>query len=349
VKGLLGRRSIDRTTGSVLVLVAIFAPLIFNSYWLGTLLTDALILGVLAATLIFLSAYGGMVSLAQVALYGIAAFAIGNLTTTGNTKGLNLAWSPLAAVPVAIAVTTLMGLLFGVLARRSFGIYFLMITLTFSVIANLFFGQVTTLSGFGGISGIRTPGVIGDPSQHPARLYFVALVVALVVYALLRYLARTPFGLTLQGIRDDPVRMSSLGYNVGLHRALAFGLMSAVAALAGILFAWWNGHVDPVTIGIGNTINVLIIAVIGGLSRLEGAWVGALMFVILNNYAQQIGFISSRFETVIGVIFLVIVLVSPDGLMGLWGRAGELLGRSRRNHVGGGGTGKEQAELEPTV
>ncbi len=196
----------------MLVLVAIFAPLIFNTYWLGTLLTDALILGILAATLIFLSAYGGMVSLAQVSLYGIAAFAIGNLTTTGNTKGLNLGWSPLAAVPVAIGVTVVMGLLFGVLARRSFGIYFLMITLTFSVIANLFFGQVTTLSGFGGISGIRTPGVIGDPSQHPARLYFVALVLALLAYALLRYLARTPFGLTLQGIRDDPVRMSSLGY-----------------------------------------------------------------------------------------------------------------------------------------
>jgi branched-chain amino acid transport system permease protein len=332
----------------VLVLVAIFAPLIFNTYWLATLLTDALILGILAATLIFLSAYGGMVSLAQVALYGIAAFAIGNLTTTGNTKGLNLAWSPLAAVPVAIAITTLTGLVFGFLARRSLGIYFLMITLTFSVIANLFFGEVTTLSGFGGISGIPTPGILGDPSEHPARLYFVALVAALLVYALLRYLARTPFGLTLQGIRDDPVRMSSLGYKVGLHRALTFGLMSAVAAVGGILFAWWNGHVDPATIGIGQTINVLIIAVIGGLSRVEGAWIGALVFVILNNYVQQIGFISSRFETVIGVIFLVIVLVSPDGLMVLWGRAGELV-RRRGSPMGGGGEGKEPGDLEPTV
>ena len=131
----------------------------------------------------------------------------------------------------------------------------------------------------------------------------------------------------MQGIRDDPVRMSSLGYRVGLHRALAFGLMSAVAGVGGILFAWWNGHVDPVTIGIGNTINVLIIAVIGGLSRVEGAWIGALVFVILNNYVQQIGFVSSRFETVIGLIFLLIVLVSPDGLMGLWSRARALMHR----------------------
>ncbi len=333
--------SVDRGTGAVLVLVAIFAPLIFSNFWISALLTQMLFLGILASTLILLSAYGGMVSLAQVALYGIAAFAVGNLTTTGNTKGLNLGWTPLAAVPVAIAVTILVGLVFGFLARRSLGIYFLMITLTFSVIANLFFGQVTTLSGFGGISGIPTPGFLGNVGQHPARLYFLALVLALLAYVLLRYIARTPFGLTLQGIRDDPLRMSSLGYNVSLHRTLAFGFASAIAAVAGILFAWWNGHVDPATISIGATINVLIIAVIGGLSRLEGAWVGALVFVILNNYAQQISFVSSRFETLIGVIFLVIVIVSPDGLIGLWGRAGDMLSRARKQRTTSGGDGKE--------
>ncbi len=184
---LRARASVDRTTGAVLVLVAIFAPLIFNSYWIGTLLTDALILGILASTLIFLSAYGGMVSLAQVALYGISAFAIGNLTTTGNTKGLNLGWSPLAAIPVAIAVTLVIGLLFGVLARRSLGIYFLMITLTFSVIANLFFGQVVTAvglrrhqryphSGGTGRSGIAPrPAVLRLPGDRAARLRPAAL------------------------------------------------------------------------------------------------------------------------------------------------------------------------------
>ena len=107
-----------------------------------------------------------------------------------------------------------MALVFGALANRSVGIYFLMITLTYSVIANLFFGQVTDVSGFGGISGIPAPGLIGNVDAHTNRLYYVALVVALAVYALLRYVVRTPFGLTLQGVRDDPVRMASLGYNV---------------------------------------------------------------------------------------------------------------------------------------
>ena len=87
-----------------------------------------------------------------------------------------------------------------------------------------------------------------------------------------------------------------------------------------MLFVWWNGHIDPASIDLGATIDLLVIAVVGGLYRLEGAWVGALFFVIINNYSQRISFIGPRFHTLIGAIFLVIVLVSPGGLVGLWER-----------------------------
>ena len=184
-----------------------------------------LFLGIVAASLIFLSAYGGMVSLAQVALYGIAGFALGNLTTNGNTKGLNLGWNPWlrASSSALVDRRRSSALVFGALASRSYGIYFLMITLVFSVIANLFFGQVTTVSGFGGISGIPTPTSSSRTRASRPPLLRRRSSSRSLVYALLRYVARTPFGLTLQGIRDDPVRMSSLGYNVALHRTLAFG------------------------------------------------------------------------------------------------------------------------------
>ena len=215
------RLSADRVAGAIFVALAVFAPLIFSEYWVATLLTQMLFLGVVAASLIFLSAYGGMVSLAQVSIYGVAGFALGNLTTNGNTKGLNLGWAEAPAIVVALIIAVIVAFVFGALASRSYGIYFLMITLVFSVIANLFFGQVTSVSGFGGISGIPIPDFLSR-TAHPDRLYFVTLAVALLVYATLRYVARTPFGLTLQGIRDDPVRMSSLGYNVTLHRTLAF-------------------------------------------------------------------------------------------------------------------------------
>jgi branched-chain amino acid transport system permease protein len=322
--------TLDRIVAAIAIAFAVAAPAILSSYWVATLLTQMLFLGIVAASLIFLSAYGGMVSLAQVAVYGIAGFVLGNATTNGNTKGLNLGWNPWWGVIAGIAVAVAIGLLFGALASRSVGIYFLMITLTYSVIANLFFGQVTTVSGFGGISGIPTPGVIGPADTHPDKLYYVALGVALAIYALLRYLVRTPFGLTLQGVRDDPVRMASLGYNVVLHRTIAFGFASFVAAVGGVLFVWWNGHIDPASIDLGATIDVLVIAVIGGLYRLEGAWVGALFFVVINNYAQRISFIGPRFHTLIGAIFLVIVLVSPGGLMGLWERALTIFSGPRR-------------------
>lgn len=320
----------DRVVGVAALVFAAIAPAILSTYWVSALLTQTMFLGIVAASLIFLSAYGGMVSLAQVAVYGIAGFVLGNATTNGNTKGLNLGWDPWLGVVVGIALAVAIGLLFGALASRSVGIYFLMITLTYSVIANLFFGQVTTVSGFGGISGIPTPDVVGSPDAHPNRLYYISFVTAVAMYALLRYIVRTPFGLTLQGLRDDPMRMASLGYNVTLHRTVAFGFASLVAAIGGVLFVWWNAHIDPASIDLTATIDVLVIAVVGGLYRLEGAWVGALFFVIVNNYSQRIDFIGSRFHTLIGAIFLVIVLVSPGGLIGLWERVLNLFSGRRR-------------------
>ena len=312
----------DRVVGAVALVAAVLAPLFLSTYWVGTLLTQMLLLGIVAASLIFLSAYGGMVSLAQVALFGVAGFVVGNATTNGNTKGLNLGWNPWWGVAAR--------------ARRD--------RAGRPDVRRDREPQRRDLlpDDHADVLGDREPDVRSGhrrlglrrdqrhphagcrsavSSAHPNRLYYVALVVSLVIYVLLRYLARTPFGLTLQGVRDDPVRMGSLGYNVVLHRTIAFAFAAFVAAIAGVLFVWWNGHIDPASIDLGATIDVLVIAVIGGLFRLEGAWVGALFFVVINNYSQQISFIGPRFHTLIGAIFLVIVLVSPGGLIGLWERA----------------------------
>jgi branched-chain amino acid transport system permease protein len=317
------KTSVELTIGlAVLLFVALF-PVFSTGYWLSFILTQTFLIGIAAASLTFLSAFGGMVSLAQTALYGIAALALGNMVTTGEVKGLHLGLNPWLSVALAIAFTTVLGLVFGAVASRNTGIYFLMITLTYSVIAFYFFGQVTQVSGFSGVAGMqdRTPGIVGNPVTQPTRLYYIALATALLVYLAIRHVVRTPFGIALQGIRDDPVRMGSLGYNVALHRTLAFTLAAFFASLAGVLYAWWNGVVAPDNVGLGATVDLLIIAVIGGLQRIEGAWIGAFVFIVLRNYIRSsLPLVGGKFDTIIGLIFLAIVIVSPDGLMGLWDR-----------------------------
>ena len=323
------------------LVLALLAPAIFSAFWLNSILTQALILGIGAASLIFLSAYGGMISLAQTGLMGIAGYALANMVTQrvpgGETKGLLLGWDPTLALVAAILLTVGIGLVFGAVASRSYGIYFLMLTLTYTVIAFLFVGSVTLIGGFSPVAGVDqyTPGFIGNIVEDRQRLYYIALISAVFVYLLVRYVVRTPFGISFQGIRDEPTRMASLGYNVALHRTLAFGIGAFIAAIGGVLYAWWFGQLSPTTMGLDATIQLLVIAVIGGLRRIEGAWIGAIAFLAINNEitnripSSGLPVIGGTFNTVIGFIFLAIVIVSPDGLMGLWDRIWDAARRAR--------------------
>jgi branched-chain amino acid transport system permease protein len=311
--------------GLVLVLILVLAPLFITDFYLSQVITKALWLGIAAASLIFLAAYVGMVSLGQVALYGIAGFTMANLVAADG--GSPVAWNPWLATVVGILAAVGVGLFIGAIASRSYGIYFLMITLAVGVLTFYFFGQVTQLSGFGGVNNVTRPGVASNPVSDPQNLFYIALATSAAVYAFVRYLARTPFGLALQGVRDDPSRMRALGYNVPLLRMLAFGLGALIASLAGILSVWWNTRISPGSIDLARTIDVLVIAVIGGLYRLEGAWVGAFVFAALDNWTRGLEIVGQRFNTVIGAIFLAIVLLSPGGLMGIWQSITDFLGR----------------------
>jgi branched-chain amino acid transport system permease protein len=155
--------------------------------------------------------------------------------------------------------------------------------------------------------------------------------VCVLVYLALRYVARTPFGIALQGIRDDPVRMSALGYNVRLHRTLGFALAAPVAGLAGVISAWSYTRMSADSVSLSVSIFVLAAAVIGGLFRLEGAWVGAFVYTVLSTYLSSW---TDRYATWIGVIFLVIVLVSPGGLVGAASAVGARLRRRPRRPAG---------------
>jgi len=321
----------------VILLVAALMPLLLSDFWVSQILTKALWLGVAAASLIFLTAYGGMVSLGQVGFFGVAGMTYANLVLADG--GSSAAWNPWLATIVALLAATIVGLAFGWIAARSEGIYFLMITLAFSVLIYYFFSQVTQLSGFGGVNNLDLPGLVGEPGQDPVPLYLITLAVSALVFLALRGISRMPFGLALQGQRDEPSRMRALGFDVTLHRTLAFALAAFVAGIAGVLSVWANRRISPGSINLEQTINVLIVAVIGGLYRLEGAWIGGLAYMLIDNYSREwvpdVGNVlgPARFNTIIGLVFLIIVLLSPGGLVGIWE---DTRNRLRGRRPGGG-------------
>ncbi len=297
-------------------------PAFGGDFFVTSVMTEALILGLLAVTIVFLTSHGGMISLAQLLLAGIAGFMFGNAALDSGARGLNLGWQPSVAIVFALAVTTTVAFLLGALASRTSGIYFLMLTLVYGVIGYSVFAQVVPISGPGGISSIEAP----EPFNDRVALYYTALMLSVLAYLAFRAIGRTNFGLVLQGVRDDPVRMSSLGFNVALHRTLAFTLAGFVAGIAGLLNVWRQHQIDPASINIGPTLIILIIAVIGGISHYEGAWLGAFVYVGASNYLRElplvdrIGITPDRFNTVIGLIVVLIMVLSPEGLVGIAGK-----------------------------
>jgi branched-chain amino acid transport system permease protein len=307
---------------AVVLLVVALVPVLFTTFFTSQVGLTSLWLGLVAVSLTFLSGQGGMVSLAQTALFGVSGLIAAKLSVEAG-------WNPWAAALAGILAATVVGLVFGALASGSQGIYFLIITLAFAQVTYFYFAAVPTFGAHEGINGVRPPELLGDPVQGPTRMYYFLLAVSLVVFLGLRYLTRTAFGLALQGVRDDPVRMAALGYNVRLHRTLGFTLAAPIAGAAGVLSAWSNTRMSAGSISLAIAILVLTAAVIGGLNRLEGAWVGALLYTLCDTYLR--GW-TDRFTTWLGVVFLVIVLVSPGGVVGVLGSVG---GWIRRQLPGG--------------
>ncbi len=296
----------------------IIYPLAASPFWTVQIGAQALFLGVIALSLMFLAGYGGMVSLSQMTVAGCAGYMIAVIGT--NSYNLGLGWPWWAAIPLSIAVGTLFALAVGVISVRTGGIYTIMITLAIGVAFFYFTRQnYAIFNGHSGFAGLRPPVLLGIDWRDPRPFYYLSLAVAAASYVAVTYVARSTFGISLQAIRDNARRMRALGFDVTLHRVAAHGFAGLIASLGGILYVWLNGRVSPGTIDIGPVINILVIAVLGGLGHPIGPFIGAALFVLLQNFAIDL-IDPERFNTLIGLIFLVIVLASPDGLLGLWQR-----------------------------
>ena len=308
----------------VLIAALLLMPLVANDFVLFQVFGWTFTLGLIALSLMFLAGYGGMVSLVQGTVAGVAGYGVAILGTSG-VSAISLGWPWWAAVPVALAVATLFGALCGALAARTSGIYTIMITLA---IASGFFYFVRQnyelFNGFNGFSQVAPPRLFGVDWRGPVAFYYLALGTAALGYLAVLYVSRSPFGLALQGVRDNERRMAALGFDVFTHRVAAWALAAFVAAVGGVLLTWQNSQVSPGTVDVARAIDVLIVAVIGGLGRPIGPFVGAFIFVVLSTFAMDalaaVGLAPERFRMLVGVGFLLIVFFSEDGVLGLWER-----------------------------
>ena len=308
----------------LLGLVLVLMPAVANDFFLVQVFGWAMILGIIALSLMFLGGYGGMVSLAQMTVAGVAGY----MTAVFGASSLpyiSLFWPWWVAVPIAIAIAVAFGTLTGALSARTEGIYTIMITL--AIAAAFFYLTLQNwpiFNGFNGFTTIPAPHFWGVNWRRPLPFYYLTLFFAALSYVAVIYISRAPFGLALQGVRDNPRRMEAIGYNVTAHRIAAWAFAALLAAIGGVLSVWLNNQISPGSSGIEASIDLLVIAVVGGLGHPIGAFVGAIIYVILHTFALDalvsVGLDGRRFQTLIGLGFLVIVLFSPDGVIGLWRR-----------------------------
>ena len=302
-----------------LLAALIFLPAVASPFLVYQIGAQSLILGLIGLSLMVLAGYGGMVSLAQLSVAGLAAYAVAILGPNG-TGVLGLNWPWWIYAPAAILVAGVANALIGVLAVRTAGIYTIMITLAVGT-AFFYLAQqnYTLFNGHSGFRGLAPPNLFGVEWRNALPFYYLCLGVAALGYAGVVYGARSTFGRALVGARDNPRRMRAVGYSVTQLRVMAYFLVGLIAGAGGVLLAWFNGRVSPGTIGVSELISVLVVAVIGGMRHPIGPFVGALLYVLLKTFAiDLVG--ADRFNTLIGAIFLIIVFVSPDGLFGLWRR-----------------------------
>ena len=294
-------------------------PFVATPFFTFQVAAQSLVLGLIALSLSFLAGYGGMVSLAQMTVAGIAGYGVAVLGTSSSAE-ISLGWPWWVAVPAAVLVAVLCATLIGWLSVRTEGIYTIMITLAIGVaFYYLVLQNYSVFNGFQGLRELHPPKVFGIDWRAPLPYYFLSLACAMAGYFLVRYIVRAPFGVALQGVRDNPRRMEALGFNVVAHRVAAYALAGMLAAVGGVLLAWYNALMTPGSVGTSWMINILIIAVLGGVKHPIGAFLGAIVFVLLQTFAIDL-IDRERFNLVIGGVFLAIVLFSPDGLLGLWAK-----------------------------
>jgi branched-chain amino acid transport system permease protein len=287
--------------GALLVLPPVAGP-----YWTG-LATLILIYGLLALSVDLLLGHAGLFSLTHASFFAVSAYTVAILQ-------VRYAVPTALAVPAGIFAGTLLALVFG-LSVRTRGVYFILITIAFGfVVWGVAHRWSSFTGGDNGVTNVPFPALGPLAVTSHTQYYYVVLLAVIACAAGYRVLIRSPFGLSLRGIKGAEARMKSLGYHTTLHLYAAFVLSGALASFAGVLYVYYNKFVNPVAASFPISVEVALMAIIGGSGSIIGAFIGSAVVLGLRNW------VSSFFElhaAVMGLVFIATVLWAPQGLVGL--------------------------------
>ncbi len=289
-------------------------PLLLSSYWTG-LLTQILILAMLAMSLDVLLGYTGLPSLGHAGIFGVAAYTVAVLSTK---YGAGFAASVAGGLVGGVALSAVSGLF----VSHVRDVYFLMITLAIGMVLwGISYRWIPMTGGDNGLSGIpRLEAHAGLPIEGPIAFHYVALAVFLVCLGLLGLIVRSPFGATLKGIRENESRMRSLGFDTRLHCYVSYLISGAFASVAGVMWAYYNGFVSPTYLDLTASSELFLMVTLGGPGTLLGPVLGAGAIVLLKNVISAY---TQRWLLILGTIYIVTILAAPQGLWNLGRRRSE--------------------------
>jgi branched-chain amino acid transport system permease protein len=307
--------------GLTLLAGSFLLPPFFAGDFYINLASQILIAGIFALSLNLLVGFGGMTSLGHASYLGVAAYISALLTSRyGFGHG--------TAALISIAGTTAMAACFGVIALRATGLGFLMITLALSqVLWGLAYRMSNVTNGDNGITGLTRPAPFGISLESPIAFYWFTLTVGYLAFLTMAIFVSSAFGSSLKGVRDQPRRMAALGFNPWMIRWITFIYAGFWAGVSGLLYVYYNKYIHPTSLSTTSSAEALLGVIAGGSGTLGGPVAGAAIVLLLKNYASAY---VERWNMLLGLVFLFIVLVMPAGVVpGLSMLMAKLRGDSR--------------------
>jgi len=316
----------------VLLALAYIVP--HSSSFVVLLTTRAMCFAILAMSVDLLLGFTGLSSMGQAAYFGVGAYLTAILAAKYH---VGLGWDFWLVVILGMLLGAALAALFGLFAMRASGVYFLMITLALGQCVWGLAYRWNSLTG--GDNGINvTNRLFFRVAPTTERTFFFLVFTFFAASLILLYvLVRSPFGRSLEGIRERELRMQILGYNTWLHKYIAFVIAGAFGGLAGVLWAHTNGLISPETVVLTTSVDSLLMVVLGGAGTLFGAAIGSGIVFALREYLSTL---VPWWQYVLGGVYVLTILYLPMGLMGIPARLRQMRGASNKTPSKSGETKK---------